>query len=100
MQMLMPMPMPMPSGRCHDFQMALIIIPKYNEYKSYSNWITKQKKQNVISYSQIRKIENISGEEISNNYILLISHITLNELVHINRGWGYRSRHNYNNIQL
>ena len=43
-------------------------------------------KQNVISYSQIRKIENISGEEISNNYILLISNITLNELVHTNRG--------------
>ena len=38
--------------------------------------------QNVISYRQIKKIENISCEEISSNCSLLIAHIKLNKLVH------------------
>ena len=75
-------------------QVADAMISKW-PLSSYQNTMNKKvivieyrnkNKQNVISYSQIRKIENISGEEISNNYILLISNITLNELVHTNRG--------------
>ena len=41
--------------------------------------------QNVITYSQIKKIENISFGEISNNCDLLIAHIILNKLVHISK---------------
>ena len=46
--------------------------------------LRNKNEQNVISYSQIEKIENISCEEISNNYNLLIVHIILNKLVQSN----------------
>ena len=47
--------------------------------------LRNKNEQNVISYSQIKKIENISCEGISNNCGLLIAHIKLKKLVHISR---------------
>ena len=47
--------------------------------------LRNKNEQNVISYGQIKKIENVSCEEISNNCNLLIAHIILNQLVHISR---------------
>ena len=47
--------------------------------------LRNKNEQNVISYRQIKKIENVSCEEISNNCNLLIAHIILNQLVHISR---------------
>ena len=51
--------------------------------------LRNKNEQNVISYSQIKKIQNISGEEISSNCSLLIGHIILNKLVHISRRCVY-----------
>ena len=47
--------------------------------------LRNKNEQNVISYRQIEKIENVSCAEISNNFNLLIAHIILNNLVHIIR---------------
>ena len=55
--------------------------------------LRNKNKQNVISYRQIKKIENISCAEISKNCNLLVAHIILNNLVHIIRRWVYLSRH-------
>ena len=45
--------------------------------------LRNKNEQNVINYSQIKKIENISCKEISNNWNLLIAKIILNKLVYI-----------------
>ena len=66
---------------------------------SYQNKAVNKNEQNVISYSQIKKIENIFYEKVSSNYNLLISHIIIKHLVHINRRWVYIRRHcNYNKL--
>ena len=47
--------------------------------------------------SQIKKIENISCEEISSNWNFHIPHVILKKLVHVNRRWVYVRVHcNYN----
>ena len=47
----------------------------------------------MISYSEIKKIENISCEEISNNCNLHYTfHFILNKLVHVSIRWVYISR--------
>ena len=55
--------------------------------------LQNKNEQNVISYCQIKKIENISGAKISNNCNLLIAHNILNDLVHISRRRVYICRH-------
>ena len=61
--------------------------------------LRNKSEQNMISSNQIKKIENISCEEISNNCNLLIAHIILNKFVHISRRWVYISRHcHYNRL--
>ena len=57
----------------------------FDNLLSYQNKRVNKNKQNVISYSQIKKIENIFYEKVSSNYNLLISHIILKHLVQISR---------------
>ena len=57
----------------------------FDNLLSYQTKAVIKNEQNVISYSQIKKIENIFYEKVSSNYNLLISHIILKHLVHINR---------------
>ena len=47
--------------------------------------LRSKNEQNVISYRQIMKIEDVSCAEISNNCNLLIAQIILNNLVQIIR---------------
>ena len=47
--------------------------------------LRNKNKQNVFSFRQIKKIENISCAKISNNCDLLIAHTMLNNLVHVIR---------------
>ena len=47
--------------------------------------LRNKNEQNMIGYSQIKKIEYMFCEEISNNCNLLIAHIILNQLVHVSR---------------
>ena len=59
---------------------------KLSSYQNKRVTITELRNKNdryVISCNNIKKIENISCEEISNNCNLLISHIILKKLIHV-----------------
>ena len=60
--------------------------------KSYSNLITKWKWTEYDQLHPNKTIENISCEEISNNFNLLISQIILKKYLHISRRWVYGGR--------
>ena len=63
--------------KCFFFFFTIFHHAKIKGIKELATVIELRNKneQNVISYSQIKKIKNISCEEISNNCNLLIAHI-------------------------